>query len=728
MPASGRPGTGPEAERPEYAGQYRLEGRLGSGGMGVVHLSRSTSGMRLAVKVVHEELAADPEFRARFRQEVGAARRVSGAFTAPVVDADPDAERPWMATLYIPGPTLAQFVKRNGSVAPAQVRYLMAGLAEALRDIHRVDVVHRDLKPSNVLLAADGPKVIDFGISRPSDSDLRTETGKLIGTPPFMAPEQFRQPRSVGPAADVFAMASVLVHAATGRSPFNSDSPYIVAYQVVHDEPQLEGIPADLRPLIERCLAKNPKDRPTPDALMAELREVSASYDTQTFSAFDLGDFTGELTPHLRRHMRGEGSAAPAVKSGEDHADAPRPSRKRLVVAVTAALAVLGSAAALTTQAMSGNPGAVGGHHPVAQRSSPSAPTFAPWQSTLPTEGNHGGAAACVHEDDALFCARPGIAAARLDASSGRLRWSVPSPDTGHLARPQPPVLSGGVLRVVTHDGKQLTGLDPATGKLIWKRDISAYDGAYYGAGDTVLLLRMGGDVTAVDGVTGAQRWHTALSGSTWPVFAALRDSSTAYAVDVSDDGRHTLVSALNLANGKVREHRRFDGALAPVGLSGDSLFLTSTDGLTRTDAVVRIDTTDWSAARTPLRLPLSGTQAVVSGTRVYLIGSGGALTALDTSRGSDNAQLWRVETSVSESSPPVVAGGRLYFAAADGRLLAVDAQRGEFLGQTKPRPLADTGLVPSALPSPVVADGKVFATAPDGTVFAVDAKDPSRW
>lgn len=192
-------GAGAEAELPEYAGHYRLESCLGSGGMGVVHLARSTSGLKLAVKVVHAEFARDREFRGRFRQEVAAARRVSGAFTAPVVDADPEAERPWMATLFIPGPTLAQHVKRNGPMPPPQLRRLMAGLAEGLRDIHRVGVVHRDLKPSNVLLAEDGPKVIDFGISRPKDSELRTETGKLIGTPPFMAPEQFRRPREVGP-------------------------------------------------------------------------------------------------------------------------------------------------------------------------------------------------------------------------------------------------------------------------------------------------------------------------------------------------------------------------------------------------------------------------------------------------------------------------------------------------------------------------------------------------
>jgi outer membrane protein assembly factor BamB len=300
-------GAGAEAELPEYAGHYRLESRLGSGGMGVVHLARSPSGMRVAVKVVHAEFARDPEFRGRFRQEIVAARRVSGAFTAPVVDADPDAERPWMATLFIPGPTLSGQVKNSGPMTPAELRRLMAGLAEALRDIHRVGVVHRDLKPSNVLLADDGPKVIDFGISRPKDSELRTETGKLIGTPPFMAPEQFRRPREVGPAADIFALGSVMVHAATGRGPFDSDSPYVVAYQVVHDEPDLTGVPGNLAPLVRRCLAKEPDERPTPDELMRELRSVAASYDTQ---AFIPDQRTGDgLPPSTGEGRRGAGVA-----------------------------------------------------------------------------------------------------------------------------------------------------------------------------------------------------------------------------------------------------------------------------------------------------------------------------------------------------------------------------------------------------------------------------------
>ncbi|WP_161990804.1 serine/threonine-protein kinase, partial [Streptomyces tsukubensis] len=169
MPPLRSTGQASESGQPEYAGQYRLEASLGTGGMGVVHLATSASGLRLAVKVIHAEHATDPEFRARFRQEVAAARRVSGAFTAPVVDADPEAGRPWMATLFIDGPTLSERVKRNGPMDPEEARRAGAGLAEALRDIHRVGVVHRDLKPSNVLLAPDGPKVIDFGISRPVD-------------------------------------------------------------------------------------------------------------------------------------------------------------------------------------------------------------------------------------------------------------------------------------------------------------------------------------------------------------------------------------------------------------------------------------------------------------------------------------------------------------------------------------------------------------------------------
>lgn len=189
---------------PRSVGGYRIESRIGSGGMGVVYLGRSASGRAVAVKVVHTRYADNAEFRARFRQEIVAARRVSGAFTAPVVDADPDAERPWMATAFVPGPTLAERVAEAGPLDWPALRRLGTELAEALREIHRAEVVHRDLKPSNVLLLEgegdDGAaRVIDFGISRAASSDVRTQTGMVMGSPPFMAPEQFSRPARSAP-------------------------------------------------------------------------------------------------------------------------------------------------------------------------------------------------------------------------------------------------------------------------------------------------------------------------------------------------------------------------------------------------------------------------------------------------------------------------------------------------------------------------------------------------
>ncbi|MFJ3221453.1 serine/threonine-protein kinase [Kitasatospora sp. NPDC086801] len=258
---------------PREIGGYRLESRLGAGGMGVVYRARSVSGRQVAVKVIRPELAQDPEFRARFRQEVAAARKVSGAFTAPVIDADPDAREPWLATLFIAGPPLGEQVARHGPLEAGAVRQLAAGLAEALQDIHRAGMVHRDLKPGNVLLAADGPRVIDFGIARALDGTQLTSTGVVVGTPPFMAPEQFQQ-GVTSSATDIFALGSVLVFAGTGRGPFGADSGHAVGFRVVYEEPDLTGLPAELRPLILPCLAKDPAQRPTVEQLLAQQSDV----------------------------------------------------------------------------------------------------------------------------------------------------------------------------------------------------------------------------------------------------------------------------------------------------------------------------------------------------------------------------------------------------------------------------------------------------------------------
>jgi len=253
---------------PELIGPYRLRGRLGAGGMGRVYLGLSPGGRAAAIKVIRAELTQDPEFRARFRREVAVARQVSGLYTAPVLDADADAPEPWLATAYVPGPSLADAVSQHGPLPVPSVLMLAAGLAEALSAIHRAGVVHRDLKPANVLLADDGPRVIDFGISRAAGGGSLTHTGLVVGSPGFMSPEQ-AEGREVGPPSDIFSLGAVLAFAATGRGPFGSGSTPALVYRVVHDTPQLDLVPAGIRPLIERCLAKDPAARPAAVDLLA---------------------------------------------------------------------------------------------------------------------------------------------------------------------------------------------------------------------------------------------------------------------------------------------------------------------------------------------------------------------------------------------------------------------------------------------------------------------------
>ncbi|MFI8912013.1 serine/threonine-protein kinase [Streptomyces sp. NPDC053513] len=250
-------------------GRYVIEHKLGEGGMGTVYLARSRGGRAVAVKVARPELASDPSFRARFRAEVAAARQVGGFHTAQVVDADPEAEAPWLATAYIPGPTLSGLLTAEGPMDERRLRSLGAALAEALEAIHACGLVHRDLKPGNIVMAADGPRVLDFGIARALESTRLTATGNAFGTPGYLAPEQALGEEVTG-AADVFALGAVLVAAAGGR-PFGEGTPMGLMYRSVHEAPDLGAVPEALRPLVGRCLAKDPAERPTPDAIMDEL-------------------------------------------------------------------------------------------------------------------------------------------------------------------------------------------------------------------------------------------------------------------------------------------------------------------------------------------------------------------------------------------------------------------------------------------------------------------------
>ncbi|MFD6168165.1 protein kinase domain-containing protein [Streptomyces coeruleorubidus] len=261
-----------QPDDPTELGAYRLLRRLGAGGMGRVYLARSPGGRTVAVKVVRPDLAADGDFRDRFRHEVEIAKAVSGRFTAPVVDAAPDAPLPWLATSYVLGPDLTDVVAAHGALPERTVRALAAGLAAALQEVHAAGLIHRDLKPSNVLLAADGPRVIDFGIARAVDGNRMTQTGVVVGSPGYMSPEQALG-KDVGAAGDVFSLGAVLAFAATGRGTFGHGavSHASLLYQVVHGEPDLEGVPQQLLGLVRACLAKDPAHRPEPSEIVKAL-------------------------------------------------------------------------------------------------------------------------------------------------------------------------------------------------------------------------------------------------------------------------------------------------------------------------------------------------------------------------------------------------------------------------------------------------------------------------
>ncbi|WP_317444798.1 serine/threonine-protein kinase [Streptomyces collinus] len=265
------------ADEPAAVGPYRLLGRLGSGGMGRVYLGRSAGGRTVAVKIVHPHFALDEEFRARFRREVEAARRVGGAWTAPVLDADPEAAVPWVATGYAAGPSLAAAVTEGGALPAHTVRALGAGLAEALTAVHELGLVHRDVKPSNVLLTLDGPLLIDFGIARATAGTASlTSTGVSVGSPGYMAPEQILG-KGVTGAADVFSLGAVLAYAATGEPPFPGDSSAALLYKVVHEEPELGSLTGELRQAAAGCLAKDPAARPAPAELARRLAPEGAA-------------------------------------------------------------------------------------------------------------------------------------------------------------------------------------------------------------------------------------------------------------------------------------------------------------------------------------------------------------------------------------------------------------------------------------------------------------------
>ncbi|MEU9591313.1 protein kinase [Streptomyces sp. NPDC048193] len=390
-----------DVDEPTVMGPYRLLGRLGSGGMGRVYLGRSAGGRTVAVKIVHPHFALDEEFRARFRREVEAARRVGGAWTAPVLDADPEARVPWVATAYAAGPSLTAAVADGGPLPAHSVRALGAGLGEALAAVHELGLVHRDVKPSNVLLTLDGPLLIDFGIARATDGTASlTSTGVSIGSPGYMSPEQILG-KGVTGAADVFSLGAVLAFAATGRPPFPGDSSAALLYKVVHEEPELGTLDGEVRELVRQCLAKDAGPRPAPGEVARRLAPDGAARLVAG------GWLPGTLVEQVSRgavqllNLEAAGEGGPVSARGSGPVDFSRSS-------VQAGTGPTGAEApvAPTTGAfgpppvMPGPPGPADSPAPAGSHGSAGAPAYPgnppPADSPAPA-GSYGSAGAPVH-------------------------------------------------------------------------------------------------------------------------------------------------------------------------------------------------------------------------------------------------------------------------------------------------------------------------------------------
>lgn len=706
---------------PRSVGGYRIESRIGTGGMGVVYLGRSTSGRAVAVKVVHTRYADNAEFRARFRQEIVAARRVSGAFTAPVVDADPEAERPWMATAFVPGRTLAQRLDEAGPLDWHALRRLGTELAEALREIHRAEVVHRDLKPSNVLLLEgegdDGAvRVIDFGISRAADSDVRTQTGMVMGSPPFMAPEQFSRPHEVGPAVDVFSLGAVLVYAATGHSPFEAENAYLAAYNTVHGEPELGGLPEPLRQLVSSCLAKEPADRPTSNAVLEALAGLP------------------EERPDEERTDAEEPSRGPVTVLSEPATPPSEPKRRRSGTRLWAALAgatlLLVAGAASVTVVNDDPASTVDQADQAGSQATPRGATPAgwkPWHNALEPDENEAMAfgPSCTPDALGVFCSSEQVALMRLNPATGNVDWtkSMSRKQVSSFSLSEPVVHEGLVFVNSADRSEGVDAFDGRTGKRLWRLRGPLGEFDHLGGVLVVRLDELGTSDTAryaaYEPRTGEELWRRELTatspspfyeGPEGTLYADLRGGSGGIARLDARTGR-TLGSVeapkgdlwLATVHDSTAYYARWED---DTGVSAAFFVQDLGSGKTR-----RIDF-PWSVE--PEAPPL------VHGDTMYIFDYGNeTLLALDVERGKP---LWTSSRELRVFSEPAFHEGRLYVTMPDTSILALDPGTGKEIGRTTPS--FDTQgrsfeeLTPSSVP-PLLAGGVLYGVSGPG-IFSV--------
>ncbi|MDX2603822.1 serine/threonine-protein kinase [Streptomyces caniscabiei] len=738
---------------PTVIGGYALEDRLGSGGMGVVYRARSASGRLVAIKLVHAQYRDDEEFRSRFRQEIAAVRRVSGAFTAAVVDADPEAARPWMATQYVPGPTLFDLVREEGPLDGERIRSLALGLVEALRDIHRAGVVHRDLKPANVLMAEDGPRVIDFGISRAGDNLPLTVTGRVIGTPPFMSPEQLRSPRDVTAASDVFSLGSLLVYAASGHSPFKAESPYLAGYQVMFEAPKLDAVPEPLRTIAERCLDKNPTTRPDLTELHGLFLRSATSPtsglrstptpdrpDPDRTDAGRADDTTeNDRLPDVRS-VDGGPPGRPAVgRPARERRPRLRAGRRLLLVGLGAALTVSALSAALLLPTGAEDGTTASGTGAAVDRRSASLPEgWRPWQTRLRADSGLPADRIPVNYDDTgcrtdgtdLYCGGTGFLVGKVDAATGATGWRY-----GQLPQTARPIgVRDGLVLVYTEPDstqRRLVALDTRTGKQRWSRPISASEAAPLFDGGVLSLAPDHYDVIAYD-MAGKELWRTSEPAGINCVPSVLGDDPYELCWEGDDflDTRPFTLVRLDPDDGTPRARSPLpEKSLALGVVDGRPLFLKaeSTEEVYQAgyerpyDAFLRVDPDTGKVTRIPLKRALRGAATLVDGV-VYFVRTSGSVTAVSAASGT---VLWERTTDMENLSAPVVSAARdeIYFANRFGRLLALDSRTGAEVWRTDA--LDDPGDIATETPPRVLlVDDAIVATA-GNMAFSVNPDEP---
>jgi outer membrane protein assembly factor BamB/tRNA A-37 threonylcarbamoyl transferase component Bud32 len=741
---------------PRRIGPFEVLGRLGAGGMGLVYLARSASGRRVAIKTVRTELAEDQLFRVRFTREVEAARAVSGFYTAAVVDADPRAAVPWLATAYVPAPSLEEIVNDCGPMPAQAVRWLAAGVAEALQSIHGAGLVHRDLKPSNVLVVEDGPRVIDFGIASGVSNTRLTMTNVAVGTPAYMSPEQAKDSRSVTGASDVFSLGSMLVFAATGHPPYHGANPVETVFMLLREGPDLEGLPDELRPLIESCMQMDATARPNPADLQAQLAPHlfgSGSDDSGTASAWlpekavalietrRGGRTQVKPTPPNPRSGQGVGMTRPAVPPvppvppppPHDPVVLSRPAPAPVGAPDTGPVRLAGGAvpigpgprvadvrATAAVKAPVAEPGLVAGW----SRPRPGvngADTTVPAPQTAPAETPAGWRPWRFRMSNDVW-GTPSVAGDlvyvtsfevhALDVATGRRRfktrdvaWSMAVADG----------------RVHASDGPTLFALDAREGGDLWRLSTDAWVYSLKADRGTLVTGTRGG---------GVQGWEASSGHKLWEITGCQTDFESPEAGPALHDGtvyvwQDARLRALEARTGEERwsypigDTASCGGVPVRVTPAPDGhVYLSAGTRVLAVDVASGMVRWHFEAPAVFLSAPTFVPGPAVTGGGVYLADYLGTVYAIDAVDGRDR---WRIATEARSCVDPVlVAAGHVHVGSGKG-LYTLDA----VTGTPKWRFQAGGDIVGA----PAAAEGRIHFGSTDHLLYTLKADDGRlRW